>query len=201
MRRASPEQGLSARQRLTLFHGTTLTAEQALNLDADQITFQYLVAKNVSPTNIVAAGLKPYGLKKMGAETASSLRRLGFDALYLVDPVFCMEMNGAYGANSVIEAFLVTPADAVALAGSEAMHILNINLQKLLETCAGAPTEAASVIQQSWDEKSNVSVSATTLLDTGLRATQLKSIGFNVVNIQKLMNPSADEFAKLGFKL
>lgn len=201
MRRNSPEPGLTARQRLTLFHNTSVSAEQALNLDISQISFQYLVSKNVPPVNIVSAGMKPHLLKKIGAETPGALRRIGFDALYLVDPIFCSEMNGAYGADAVVETFLATPADAVALAGSEAMDILNITLQQLLETCAGAPVEASTVLTQAWNEQSTDSVVASTLLDTGLRAAQLKSIGFNIMSVQRLITPTNDEFQKLGFKI
>ena len=87
-------------------------------------------------------------LKRYGVVEASQLRRLGFDALHLVDPEWCADASAAHGASNVISAFLVSPHDAVALSGSEAMKTLNITVDALLEACAGAPVEAVSVLQQ-----------------------------------------------------
>lgn len=87
-------------------------------------------------------------LKARGADEASNLRNLGFDALHLCDSVFANQAMLAYGADGVKKAFLVAPSDAVAVAGSSAMNILNVTPQELLETCAGAAHEADAVLPQ-----------------------------------------------------
>lgn len=200
VRRAQAE-GLSTRQKLTLFHGSGLSAEAALGTADDQVTFDLLLTNGVKALNICTAGIRPLALKQFGVTQASQLRRLGFDALHLVDPVWCQEASAAHGASEVIQAFLVSPQDAVALSGTEAVAMLNLSMEHLLEACAGAPTEAMSVIAQSTDEAPLRGVNATTLLDTGLRAPQLKQLGYGLSAARELTGLGADQIAKFGFTL
>mgnify|MGYP001370862020 CR=1 FL=1 len=194
-------EGLSVKQRLTLFHNTSLTAEQALSLPEGEITIDALLKNGVKAINIAASGIRFVQLKEMGANDASQLRRLGFDALHLVDPVLCGEASAAFGAKAIIETFLVTPQDAVALSGSEAVQLLNLSMNQLLEACAGSPTEAAAVLQQSTSKNVLEGVDANVLLDTGLRAPQLKQVGLNLVSVSHLVNATRATTIKLGFSL
>ena len=192
---------LDARQKITLFHNTGVSAEQALTMPDSEITFELMVAQGVKALNIVTAGIRPLRLKQLGVQSPSQLRRLGFDALHLVDRAICEEANAAYGAASVVAAFLATPADAVAFAGSDAVHTLNITVGQMLEACAGAPTEALSVLQQQSIERPLREVNATTLLDTGLRATQLKQVGIALTSLQEMPGFEPGMAVKLGFML
>lgn len=149
----------------------------------------------------MTAELRPVGLQKFGINEPWQLRRLGFDALHLVDPIFCTEANAAFGAESVIEAFLTSASDAVALSGSEAVETLGITMEKLLKVCAGAPTEAMAVINQSKDQSPLRGVSVRVVLDSGLRATQLKAIGVNFAHVVQDMHANRDDIFKLGFTL
>ena len=200
VRIAQPNE-LSVRQRLCLFHGTGVGAEEALSMQQDSITFEVLISNGVNATNLTVAQLKPMALKRMGVQDASQLRRLGFDALHLTDAAFCTEANAAYGADSVVDAFLTSPSDAVALAGSEAMHILNISTDKLLESCAGAPTEALSVLQQITDADPLKGIPASVLLDAGLRAPALAKLGMNFGKLMSQTAATPDQALKLGFRL
>lgn len=199
--RKTPSGGLDVRQRLTLFNATALNAEQALALNEDEITYDFLLKNGVKALNISCAGIRPLAMKKFGVTEAQQLRRLGFDALHLVDPVFCNEANAAYGAAEVIAAFLNTAHDAVALAGSEAVTTLNLTTEQLLSACAGAPTEAITVIEQSKEQAVFRGVAARTILDTGLRAPQLKQLGYNLASFHELAGMGAAELSKLGFTL
>ena len=200
VRRAQAE-GLTTRQKLTLFHGSGLRAETALGTPDDQITFDMLLTNGVKALNICTAGIRPLALKQFGVTQASQLRRLGFDALHLVDPIWCQEASAAHGAADVIQAFLVSPQDAVSLSGTEAVATLNISMDQLLEVCAGAPTEAISVLSQSTDAAPLKGVAITTLLDTGLRAPQLKQLGYSLSTVRELAGIAGDHIAKLGFVL
>lgn len=199
--RRAPDGGLSTRQKLTLFHGSGMSAEAALGTPDDQINFDLMLTNGVKAINICTAGIRPMALKQLGVAQASQLRRLGFDALHLVDPVWCQEANAAFGAAEVIQAFLVSPQDAVSLSGSEAVATLNLSTEQLLEACAGAPTEAISVLQQSTDAAPLKGVRASTLLDTGLRAPQLKQLGYNLATVTALSELSGDQIGKFGFSL
>ena len=96
--RKAAEGGLTTRQKLTLFHGSGLTAEAALITPDDQISFDLMLTNGVKALNICTAGLRPMALKQqLGVTQPSQLRRLGFDALHLVDPVWCQEANAAFG--------------------------------------------------------------------------------------------------------
>ena len=200
VRRAQAE-GLTTRQKLTLFHGSGLSAEAALGTPDDQITFELLIANGVKALNICTAGIRPLALKQFGVVQATQLRRLGFDALHLVDPVWCQEASAAHGAFEVIQAFLVSPQDAVALSGTGAVATLNLSMQQLLEACACAPTEAISVISQSTSSTPLAGVNVVTLLDTGLRAPQLKQLGYGVATVRELTGLTGEHLYKLGFGL
>lgn len=202
IRKPVSEQTLDVKQRLTLFHGTGVTAEQSLVTSEEELTFEFFLKNGVKALNIQTAGVRPLQLKaRHGVTTAAQLRRLGFDALHLVDPVTCSEAAAAYGAMDVISAFLTAPQDAVALAGSEAIATLNLTVEQLLEVCAGAPTEAVSVLQQVTDEHPLRGVRAKTLLDTGVRASQLKQLGYGLATARELSGVGTGELSKLGFTL
>lgn len=193
--------GLTTRQKLTLFHGSGLSAETALCTPDSDITFELMLTKGVKALNICTAGIRPLALKQFGVTEASQLRRLGFDALHLVDPVWCQEASAAHGAADVIKAFLVSAQDAVALSGTEAAVALDVSMEQLLEVCAGAPTEAKSVLSQSVDAAPLNGVSVTTLLDTGLRAPQLRQLGYNLSHVVDMRGVTSDHIAKFGFVL
>jgi hypothetical protein len=200
-RPAAPSGELNLKQRLCLFHNTSMSAEEALALEDEQLTGALLVEKGVKVSNIAAAGMGPVALHGMGVHDAQTLRAMGFTALYLADAVFASEANSAYGGPSVIEAFLVSASDAVCIAGSDAVGILGVTTQQLMEACACAPTEAAAVLQQTPGGNALQGVSPTTLLDTGLRKPKLMELGYSLAAVVKQTGASHTELAKLGFGL
>lgn len=198
--RKSPEVGLSCRQKLTIFHGSGLSAEKVLGTNDDDVNLDLMLKNGVKALHLSTAGVRPLELKKRGMTTAALMRRLGYDALHLVDPVTCSEACAAFGAEEVVSAFLATPADSVALAGSEAVSTLGITVEQLLGACAGAPTEAVSVLQQVCAESPLRGVAASTLLDTGLRAPQLKQLGYGLTSVRELRGLTGPDLVKLGYK-
>lgn len=199
--RKAPAEGLNVRQRLALFHGSGINAENALTTSEDDITFDLMMRHGVKALNIQAAGIRPMQLKRYGVTQAAHMRRLDYDALHLVDPVICNEANAAFGAADVIGAFLNSPQDAVALAGTEATTILNLSVQQLLEVCAGAPTEAISVLKQANGEMPLRGVEVKVLLDTGIRAPQLKQLGYGLASVREMAGVTSNDIGKLGFVL
>lgn len=192
---------LTLKQRLCLFHNTAVTAEEALALEDDRLTGAFLVEKGVKASNIAAAGLGPVALHAMGVSDAQMLRAIGFTALYLADSVFASEANSSFGSKSVIDAFLISASDAVCLAGSDAVTILGVTTQQLMEACAGAPTEAGAVLQQTAGGTALQGVQPTTLLDTGLRRPKLMELGYSLTAVVKQTGATHIHLAKLGFGL
>lgn len=199
--RKALETDLSVRQKLTMFHGSGLTAEAVLGTSDEEINFDLMLKNAVTALNLTTAGVRPLELKRRGVTAATQLRRLGYDALHLVDPVTCNEASAAFGAVDVVQSFLCTPSDAVALAGSEAIATLGISVEQLLSVCAGAPTEALSVLQQATMQAPLRGVQVATLLDTGLRAPQLKQLGFGLPALRELAGVTGMELSKLGFAI
>lgn len=197
--RKEPPYGLTTRQKIAMFHGTGVTASDALSMDDEDITFDLMIRNGVKPVNLMAAGVRVTTLKRHGVAEASQLRRLGFDALHLVDPEWCADASAAYGASNVISAFLVSPQDAVALSGSEAVRTLNVTVDALLEVCAGAPTEAVSVLQQVADASPLKGVRPSVLLDTGMRSQQLKQLGYGLMTLKEMEGVTTEQIRKLGF--
>ena len=119
--------------------------------------------------------------------------------MHLCDPDFCNEASMAYGASAVVKAFLASAQDAVAIAGSEAMHILNVEPKHLLEHCAGVPGEALAVLQQLPHGVSLQGVSCGTVLDSGLRAKALAGCGYGLTAVVAQLAPTGAELRKLGY--
>ena len=197
-RRVDPV-ALSTKQMLCLFYGSKLSAEEALALDSSEVTLDMLIDKCVKASNIHAAGIGPTKLKHMGVASADQLRALGFDTLYLADPKFASEANASFGSEEVKRFYLQSASDAVALAGTDAMQLINVSTLELLSACAGASTEAYAVLQQLPAGVSLSGVPASVILDTGLRKKSLASLGYSLTNLVQQTGPSSAELSKLGF--
>lgn len=194
-------QSLTAKQRLCLFHGTGVRAEEALVLEEGALTVEFLRQSGVSARNLATAGVGPRMLRKLGMGECSALRQLGFDSLHLADSKFASEATAVFGAEAVVETFLAGASDAVALAGSDAVEILGLTPRQLLEVCAGAPTEARAVMQQLPLGVSLEGVPAATVLDTGMRSAVLAELGYSLASMAKQTQASPAELQKLGYRV
>ena len=190
---------LNIRARLALFDGTSVSAETACTMDEDTLTYDYMMSNGVKAVNLLVAGMGPTALKDRGVMSAMQLRQLGFDALHLVDPDFCNEASMAYGSDAVRHAFLASAADAVALSGSEAMHILKIDTAQLLRMCAGYPGEAIAVLQQLPQGNALHGVECSVILDAGLRVDTLRRAGYGMAGVIQQIAPTGAELSKLGY--
>lgn len=192
---------MSSKQRLLLFSDCGVAAEEALSFSNEALNAGLLIARGVKAASIVAAGIGPSKLRDMGVADALTLRRMGYDPLYLVDPSLCAEANAAFGAADVKHAFLSSASDAVCLAGSDAQQILGISAEELLDACAGASTEAFAVLQQMPQGQALSGVQAETLLSTGLRAQRLLELGYSVANVVAQTHASPAQLRKLGYSI
>ena len=197
--RIDKSEGLSLRSRLAIFDGTSVSAETACTMEESEITYDLLMRSGVRAVNLLVGSYGPTILRGRGVESATQLRQLGFDALHLCDPDFCNEASMAYGAKGVVEAFLASAQDAVAIAGSEAMHILNLEPKQLLEHCAGFPGEALAVLEQLPQGVSLHGVSCGAVLDSGLRANSLVRCGYGLTAVVTQLAPTGSELQKLGY--
>lgn len=197
--RSNSEGDLTTRQRLIIAHGTSISAETALSMPAEEFTFEFLVENSVKAANLAAASIGPATLRRHGCTTASNLVNLGFDSLYLTDSKFATEASHAFGSAEVSAAFLKSASDAVALAGSDGMQILSVDVSALLERCVGAPAEAAAVLQQLPAGRCLTDVKASVLLDSGLRKGALGQLGYSLSVLVEQTGASAAELRKLGF--
>lgn len=201
MKRMAREEGLQLRSRVALFHGTAVSATEALTLEDEQINYETMLKAGVKATNMLVANLGPMTLQKRGFETPTQLRTFGFDAGHLCDPVWCNEACMAYGRDALVTAFIVSAGDAVAISGSEAMTMLNVTTSELLERCAGFPGEALGVLQQLPHGASLRNVSPATVLDSGLRVNALKICGYGLQGVVEQTGADARDLGKLGFTM
>lgn len=188
------------RQKLALFHASGVSAEEALGIKTSAITFDYLVSSGATALNATAAGVGFLKLKEMGMKTPELAREFGFDSLHLVDHVFCAEAVAAWSAHSVVDAFLVEARDAVALASPDAMATLGLTPARLLGACAGAPAEAKAVVDALGVECLK-GLHVSMILDTGLRAVQLRQLGVGFGFVISHMRGNRHTVEKLGFAI
>ena len=190
---------LTIRQRLALTNGVVDVAS-ALAMNDTEVDVLFLRRKRVPTTQIRSARLSPLDLKHRGVASAVGLRELGFDALDLTDAGFCASAVSAFGGEDVKRSFLLDSGDAVAVAGSVAAFQLTVPTSKLLELCAGAPSQARAVLQQCEPRGGALQgVSANTLLDTGLRAAVLCELGYFSNNVRDQTGATRGELSLLGF--
>ena len=191
--------GLNGFQRLALACGTRLTAERAVSLSESELTFSFLVDQGVKPANFGAAQIGPLQMKRIGAETAGDLSKAGFVSLHLCDEKWASEAVSAYGAEDLRETFFQGPADSVALAGTRAADLLELGVNQLMEQVAGLPTEAFETLKQIQGRKRTEGLSAITLLDSGLRASQLRMLSIGPTQIRSMKDGTPEAVKKLGF--
>lgn len=184
---------LSSRQRLDLVFGTDIPNDYILKLKDSEIDVHVL--KNIPVSNFVVSGLLPLDLKKRGVQDAYELVSMGFDALHLTNPEICNSAIYAFGAQSVVDAFLLRPVDAVCVAGSSATLKLDVSVQALLEICEGHPVHALAVLKRLPDLRG---VHTLTLIRTGLNGRHLEQLGISVECEETLIGGRSD-FLKLGF--
>ncbi len=191
---------LTLKQRIALVAGTGVELSNAAQMPDENFTLSFFLSNGIRCKNLSVAKMTPQMLKARGANTARDLRMLEYDALHLTDAGFCAGCLAAYGAEEILTEFLIAPADAVALAGSPAVHQLGLDVGTLLVVCAGAAVEAAAVLSQSLPRGSClVGVAPLTLLDTGLRAQTLRDLGYSADAVMAQTRCSPLELKKLGF--
>lgn len=195
---------LSDKERLHLFHKTTVGPLEALQCDDDQITFDMIRQKGTMWANCINANMGPAQLKARGADSPVDLLKLGFDALHLIDEDFCNECIMTYGADAVRDAFVCTARDAVSVAGEASMHMLHVTPHFLLAKCAGRSVEALAVLQQLHNIEADAcleGVPAVVIVECGLTATQLLSFGYGRRKLVEHTDPSQEELQQLGFSI
>ena len=184
----------SERQKRILFKNTLLTTSTGA------ITYEEMVKAGVRAENLIACGLGLRFFHDVGVSSPAKLARLGVDALHLNESTFAREACALYGAEALVNTFCNTVDDAIALAGSEAIDILGVSVEKLLQLCAGSPKAAAAVLAAE-EARGLAGVRADTLLDTGLRAGTLKSLGIGLMHVADLEGAGVDTGLKFNFKL
>lgn len=190
---------ISPRNRLAMFYNTPVSASKLLLIPDGEINYDFMLSSGVNSKNLLAACITPTQLKTRGVETAEKMRLLGFDSLHLTNSSFCNQSLMAFGRDELLKHFLVTAQDAVSLAGSTAVSILNIHTEDMLKCTIGSPIHAYSVLKQLPRACSLQGVSAETILDCGLHLKSLSSCGYSIENLIRQTKISAPQLAKLGF--
>jgi hypothetical protein len=190
---------LSPRSRLALFHGSSTSVAEALQIDLSTMSTADLRARGVTADNLRATGVNPALLSKIGVRTVEDLRDTGLDALDLCEVGFCSQCVAQHGAHDVRRAFLVNASDAVALAGTQAAQMLAITPSHLLEVSAGDPRAAKTVLQQLGSHALK-NVSLETLMDTGIQLPALTECGYGFAYVMKLYSPTPKQAALLGMQ-
>lgn len=191
---------LSLKQRVACVAESSCPIEIAAEMEDEAFSFSFFLANGIRSKNLSVAKIGPTMLKERGSDGARSLRMLEFDAFHLSDAGFCAQCIAAFGAEDVVREFLVTASDAVAVAGSPAVHQLGLDVGTLLVLCAGAPVEAAAVLSQSLPRGNALrGVAPLTLLDTGIRAQTLRELGYHPDKISAQTRCSVADIKKMGF--
>ena len=187
---------LTLRQRIALVLEASTTAEKIVEMADAEIDHAFLLQQQISPTLLRAAHVTPLQLKARGTRTPSMLAELGFTTLHLLDEDWCEDAIAAYGAPALLDEFLDSSNAAVVLAGSPVLDRLGINLGLLLLMCEGQPGAAREVLSQHPHVRN---VPPETLLETGLRAHDLATLGYSKERLRADTLATEAQLAQLGF--
>lgn len=176
--------------------------------DGGELTFERLCDEGVTIAHVVAAGVRLQQLRRLGAHSAESLRRIGLSSLQLSNELVAHDATSTYGAKHVVDAYLTSPHDAVTLAGSEGSRVLRISNCKLFETCVAAPTEAHAVLCQLTKATQSTNgvasclrdVPPSTLLACGIDAAALRACGIDANSLSNVMCVGRVHLLDLGFE-
>jgi len=191
---------LTTRQRLALVINGTVNAKDVMSTDDRDFDYAFFVKHKVASTTLTSVGIGPSQLKQRGAAQPAQLRALGFETLDLCDAAFCADAVAAFGADEVVAEFLVTPNDALLLAGTSAVEQLGLDVGTLLCVC---DTDFALAYQVLLECKPRgqclVGVAPVTLVESGLRKSQLVALGYTRTTVARQTRASEEELAELGF--
>ncbi len=191
---------LTARQRLALVIGGKLTAQEALSASDADLDHAFFLRHGVDATTLTSVGIGPRQLKRRGAADPARLCALGFGAIDLCDASFCTDAVAAYGADAVVAAFVSRPADALLLAGTSAAEQLGLDMGTLLGMCKGDPGLAHQVLLQARSRTQGLAgVAPLTLLETGLRKSQLGALGYGRNDVARQTRATEAQLRELGF--
>jgi len=191
-----PSTEYTLRQRIAFVLESSDTAEAIVAMPDADIHHDWLMAQHISPTLLRAANVTPLQLKAHGTHTVADLVALGFTTLHLIDEEWCEDAISAYGAPAILDEFLATSNDAVILAGSAAVDKLGINLGLLLLICANQPGAAREVLAHYNHARR---VPPETLLETGLRAPDLLTLGITATRLRQDNLVTDAQLSLLGF--
>ena len=191
-----PSTEYTLRQRIAFVLESSDTAEAIVAMPDADIHHDWLIAQHISPTLLRAANVTPLQLKAHGTHTVADLVALGFTTLHLLDEEWCEDAISAYGAPAILDEFLTTSNDAVILAGSAAVDKLGINLGLLLLICANQPGAAREVLAHYNHARR---VPPETLLETGLRAPDLLTLGITATRLRHDNLATDAQLSLLGF--
>ena len=191
---------LTTRQRLALVVSGALAPQEVLSAEDAALDFAYFVKHKITSEALASVEIGPLQLKQRGATKPVQLRELGYETLDLCDSAFCAEAVAAFGADAIVEEFLVTPNDALVLAGTSAVEQLGLDVGTLLCMCEGDFGLAYQVLLQCKPRGQCLNgVAPLTLLESGLRKSQLSTLGYVRASIAEQTRASEDELAELGF--
>lgn len=196
---------LSLRQKLALSSNVVgMTTAQAESIGVDggiEIDLNWL-SVNCTPISLAAAELRPVHLFQLGCNTAADLRIVRMDSLHLVmlGTAWTSAAVVVWGRENLVEAFLQTAADAVALAGEAVCVPLGIDQNVLLRTCVHNACAATNVLAQLNMPFGLKGVDLDVLLATEITAELLRTVGVSFEAVAHTLSPSASQMIKLGYK-
>lgn len=213
---------LSTKERLALIAGTSLVPASVLSMPDKDIDVDWMIKHGIRPIGIRAANMEPKHLYERGG-IVDDYKTLGYDAIHLCNVKWCHACLALFGCDHLKRVFLANAMDAIVLADAPTTFDLNIEPSDLIGLCAGQPIEATAVIKQMKSLQAPCQTRATTharphtrpharphtvtaqglsaseLLDTGLRSKTLVELGWTDERLKAELNATNEEMQKLGF--
>lgn len=191
------------KMRLCAFYGSSLSTRDAVMVADQEINYEMLLTNGCSMQCLLAANITPGELVKRGVDSPQKFKRLGLDALDLLDSSLTQDFIRLFGATAMRSAFVTSSQDVIALAGSRSSTFLRLTVDESLALCAGDPVAAQEYLSALGDRPCALrETSVRRLLDCGIRAGALTSLGIRGSTLLENLNPppTPDQMTALGFE-
>ena len=196
---------LTDQQRIAIFYCTTLSIEEAFQLQDSDINYKLLHEKRCSPEALLLAGLTPQHLYIRGADTAIRLRSLGFDAIHLRDENFCRQAISAISAKAIADTFVQGVGSVISICGSSAPRLLGLSVENMLNQCVAQPHAAEIVLTASVEAASAVEalqgVAVDTLMATCIGSKALKRCGIRMAHLVRAISIDSHQLSLMGYEI
>ena len=183
-----------------MFHESMVEYNEVFALDDASINYERLMQSGCRFQNIMSSSLTIEQLNQRGVNTLDRFRSLGMDVFDLNELVWTQSLIRLFGQQAVRNSFIVTGQDVMAIFPGDACDALGVTITTALDLCTSTPLVAEAILRIGFANACAFEdVSIKTLVNTGMKSTNLNRAGLSITYLVNVMQASSDDLICLGY--